>query len=419
MQDFVHDDADTGAGHAHAAGPSVTMRASEFRHRARTMASTPPSPTVGTADSDFRDSASRAASAWPDSTRPEPRASAFAPSSLDWSAQPSPGKGVGSAFDVCHVGVVLRAVLLVQGVVALAVLHQASDATAWLAAFAQASIASLWGILLWLAASCLLKRWLSALDVTWQWLAAVVLGGLCAALGVMLLRSSGLVADLPDAGPVAALASGAAIAAALFYWLRLRALARMPADATARLAELQSRIRPHFLFNTLNTAVTLVRLDPERAEAVLEDLAELFRVALTESGGSVSLAEEVELARRYLAIEQVRFGERLQVHWEMDPAAGVARVPPLLLQPLIENAVRHGIEPSASGGTVRVRSRARRGHAVIDVVNTLGGTPSTPGHGIALRNVRERLRLMHDVASQFTARRDGNAFRVHIVVPLP
>ncbi|HSN32238.1 MAG TPA: histidine kinase, partial [Ideonella sp.] len=184
--------------------------------------------------------------------------------------------------------------------------------------------------------------------------------------------------------------------------------------------ELQSRIRPHFLFNTLNTAVTLVRVDPARAEAVLEDLAELFRVALSsDRGEAVSLAEEVELARRYLDIEQVRFGMRLRIGWEVDPAGGAARVPPLLLQPLVENAVRHGIEPATGGGTIRVRVRVRGGQALIDIVNTLGEAPSSPGHGMALANVRERLRLMHDVAAHFDARRDGDVFRVRIVVPLP
>src|SRR3954447_18526716 len=132
--------------------------------------------------------------------------------------------------------------------------------------------------------------------------------------------------------PASAVA-GARGGATIFQWLRLRAKARLPADTTAKLAELQSRIRPHFLFNTLNTALSLVRLDPARAEEVLEDLAELFRVALTDSGESVSLAEEVELAQRYLAIEQIRFGERLKVSWELAAAAGGARVPPLLLQP--------------------------------------------------------------------------------------
>ncbi|HKX44812.1 MAG TPA: histidine kinase, partial [Burkholderiaceae bacterium] len=213
-------------------------------------------------------------------------------------------------------------------------------------------------------------------------------------------------------------AAGAGFAAVFYMWLQLRTEATLPADTTARLAELQSRIRPHFLFNTLNTALALVRLDPARAEGVLEDLAELFRVAISDSADSASLAEEVELAQRYLAIEQIRFGDRLAVQWELDPEAGAARVPPLLLQPLIENAVRHGIEPAATGGTIRVRTRVKSGRAQLVVVNTVPDTPSRPGHGIALRNVRERLRLMHDVAAQFEARRDDGFYRVQIGIPL-
>ena len=250
-----------------------------------------------------------------------------------------------------------------------------------------------------------------------RWAVAMAMGALAAALPALLVQSLGLdmLGAHPLLGPVAA---GVAGAAAVYGWLQLRARALLPADTTARLAELQSRIRPHFLFNTLNTALALVRVDPARAEGVLEDLAELFRVALTDIGESVSLAEEVELARRYLAIEQVRFGTRLNIVWELDEAAGEARVPPLLLQPLVENAVRHGVEPAAEGGTVRIRTRVKLGRAQVVIANTVPATPSRPGSGMALKNVRERLHLMHDMAAQFEARRVEGAFRVQLVVPL-
>jgi two-component system sensor histidine kinase AlgZ len=355
------------------------------------------------------------------STRPsELRSGVFGSSvlgQLDAHAQAAHLSGAGSAFDVCHVGVVLRAVLLVQAVVALGVLYTATHWDEWVGQLARGSILSLWGVVAWLAVACALKRWLAHLPTVWQWVAATTLGALCATLGATLLRLTSFT-DAPERLWIAPLLSGAAMAAALFYWLRLRAQAQLPADTTARLAELQSRIRPHFLFNTLNTAMTLVRVDPARAEAVLEDLAELFRVALSEAGESVSLADEVELARRYLDIEQVRFGQRLQVSWDIDANANGARVPPLLLQPLVENAVRHGVEPDAAGGVIRVRTRVKRAHAVIDIVNSVCDTPSQPGHGIALLNVRERLRLMHDVAAQFEARRERDVFRVQIVVPM-
>ena len=211
--------------------------------------------------------------------------------------------------------------------------------------------------------------------------------------------------------------AGAALAGAAWAWLDLRARLWQPVDASVRLAELQSRIRPHFLFNALNTALALVRVDPARAEGVLEDLAQLFRVALADAGDSVSLDEEIDLAQRYLAIEQIRYGKRLQVSWDIDARVGRARVPPLVLQPLVENAVRHGVEPSVQGARIWVqaeRSAARRW------CWSATRCPRRPraGHGMALRNVRERLRLLHDVAGQCDVWREGELFRARIIVPL-
>ncbi len=154
---------------------------------------------------------------------------------------------------------------------------------------------------------------------------------------------------------------------------------------------------------------------------MLEDLSELFRVALVDSGDAVTLGEEVELARRYLAIEQIRFGDRLQVSWELDHTATPARVPPLLLQPLVENAVRHGVEPASQGGWVRVRTKVRRGHVLVSVANSLPPADragAVTGHGMALRNVKERLRLMHDVSAHFSAGPEDDTWRVQISIPL-
>ncbi len=349
-------------------------------------------------------------------------------------AEPLPA--AASPFDVCHVGVVLRALLFVHTVVAVGVLFGAASVAGWLRLFAAGSGVALPAVLMWLLAACGLKRVLGALPAAGQWAAAAGLGAASGALGA----AFGALLNADPAGGVlfgdslfgnalfgnalggsmtlATAAAGAALAAIVYGWLALRAQASLPADTTARLAELQSRIRPHFLFNTLNTALALVRLDPARAEGVLEDLAELFRVAISDSREAVTLAEEVEVAQRYLAIEQIRFGERLQVSWELDPAAGGARVPPLLLQPLVENAVRHGVEPGAAGGTIRIRTQVRLGRAVLSIANSVPAEPSRPGNGMALRNVRERLRLMHDVAAQCDTRLERGVFRVQIVVPL-
>jgi len=364
---------------------------------------------------------SRAARLGAPPSRPaEARSTGFGTTVFDAIGPAEPARAAAhSVFDVCHAGVALRAVLFVHAVVAVGVLfNAAANLSAWLALVATASSAALPGVLLWLLVACGLSRPLGALPLAAQWVFAVLLG---AAGGVVGSAPAWLLlgGDTLGTTPWLALAlSGAGLAAVMFQWLRMRTQAMLPADTTARLAELQSRIRPHFLFNTLNTALTLVRLDPARAEGVLEDLAELFRVAISDSGESVTLAEEVELAKRYLAIEQIRFGSRLQVTWELDAEAGAARVPPLLLQPLVENAVRHGVEPSDVGGVIRVRTRVKLGRALVSIVNSVPATPSRPGNGMALRNVRERLRLMHDVAAQFETRREGDVFRVQIVVPL-
>ena len=320
-------------------------------------------------------------------------------------------------FDVCHVGVVLRGLLFVHVVVALGVSFQANSLQAWLLQLAAGSAGALPAVLLWLLLTCALKRPLAALSEPAQWASVLATGAFSGVVGAWMASLPG-----PDAvaspGLLGPALVGGALAGVMFQWLRMRAQALMPVQTAARLAELQSRIRPHFLFNTLNTALTLVRLDPARAEGVLEDLAELFRVALSEGGEAVTLHDEVELAKRYLAIEQIRFGSRMVVEWELDEAAALARVPPLLLQPLVENAVRHGIEPSDTGGTLRVRTRVQLGRAVITISNSVPEAPSRPGNGMALNNVRERLRLMHDVAAQFEVRRDPRAFRVQIMVPL-
>lgn len=353
-------------------------------------------------------------SAWHDSV--QGRASqGFAPTELSGPGT-APLLDPARAFDVCHVGLVLRAVLGVQVMLSLGAALVARDGGQWLALTANGTVVTMFAVLPWLLIVCAAKRLWPRLPEPAQWLSLTALGAAGALLGFGLLTMTG---DEPASpwrwGSVGA--AGASGAAVLLAWLKLREHSQRPADALAQLVELQSRIQPHFLFNTLNSAIALVQIDPARAEGVLEDLAELFRVALADSKTSVTLAEEVELARRYLAIEQIRFGSRLRVTWRLDPAAGSARLPPLLLQPLVENAVRHGVEPNDDGGELEVTTARRGAEVEIRVVNTVGGPARTAGHGLALRNVRQRLRLMHDVAAHFDLQPGDGHFSVHIVVP--
>jgi two-component system sensor histidine kinase AlgZ len=255
---------------------------------------------------------------------------------------------------------------------------------------------------------------LARLGSTAQQLAGVGLGALAGLYGCAVLFLVGVLAPAPW---LASAFSGALLSALLVAALVLRAKGRTPAATAARLSELQARIRPHFLFNTLNSAIALVRAEPARAEALLEDLSDLFRHALVEQGEFVSLADEIALARRYLAIEQVRFGERLQVEWALDAAASVAKLPPLLLQPLVENAVCHGVEPSPTGAQIRISTQRRGATVVIKVTNTVPVGGGHRGNGVALHNVRERLSLLHDVQGQFQSGLKDGVFQVRIEVP--
>lgn len=322
-------------------------------------------------------------------------------------------------FDACQVGVVLRMVLFVEAAAAIVCLFVAPAFAEWLALLATVTGGALPATLLWLLAACWLKRPLGRLPPAWQYAAGALLGAMSGLYGCGLLRLTGILQAAPW---LASALAGVMVSGLMMAALVLRARGRTPAATTARLEELQARIQPHFLFNTLNSAIALVREEPARAEALLEDLSELFRQALADPGESVTLADEIALAERYLAIEQVRFGDRLRVQWDLDAQAGAARLPPLLLQPLVENAVKHGVEPSPEGATIRVRTERRGSMTVVEVINSLpplrwADEPLPRGHGIALANVRDRLRLLHDVQAQFSAGMDRRSYRVRIVVP--
>lgn len=318
-------------------------------------------------------------------------------------------------FDACQTGVVLRAVLFVELCVGVGVVFSATTFMEWVLLLALVTGGALPATLAWLLAACASKRLLARMAPAWQYVAAVFMGVLAGLYGCLMLSVSGLLSDPPW---IACASSGALLSSLLVAALVLRAKGRMPAHTSARLAELQSRIRPHFLFNTLNSAIALVRAEPAKAEALLEDLSDLFRHALKDADTPVTLAEEITLAQRYLAIEQVRFGERLNVQWSIDPQADGALLPPLLLQPLVENAVRHGVEPSTEGADVRISTQRRGSVVVIKVTNTMPAGQGERGHGLALHNVRDRLALLHDVHGQFRCGFRDGVYQVRMEVPL-
>jgi two-component system, LytTR family, sensor histidine kinase AlgZ len=317
-------------------------------------------------------------------------------------------------FDACHVGVILRSVLSVQLVLAVGVMFEANDLHTWMRLTAIIMGGALPATLLWLVLACALKRVLHRLTRRAQWVAGMGLGAVAGLYGCGMLVFVGFVQPAPW---LASALTGMMLAAALVAVLEWRAQQRRPATAAARLTELQSRIRPHFLFNTLNSAIALVRAEPAKAEMLLEDLSELFRSALVDQGDAVTLEQEIELAKRYLAIEEVRFGLRLRTTWAIDDKCLKAKLPPLILQPLVENAVKHGVEPSASGADIKISAQRRGDTVVIKITNTAPAGQGHAGHGVALRNVQERLGLLHDVQSSFRCTFIDGVYQVRMEVP--
>lgn len=212
------------------------------------------------------------------------------------------------------------------------------------------------------------------------------------------------------------------MAALVLFYFNWRHHRLSPAWSEARLMALQARIQPHFLFNSLNSVLSLIRVDPGRAETMLEDLCDLYRSLLGDSRQLVPLSQELELARTYVQIESIRFGPRLQVHWQCDTAPAQALVPPLLLQPLLENAVRYGVEPQEQGATIGVEVRAEAGQLLVRVCNPVLANPvpsqNGTGNHMALDNLRERLALHFDAEAALTTSANAHTFEVQVRLPV-
>jgi two-component system, LytTR family, sensor histidine kinase AlgZ len=213
----------------------------------------------------------------------------------------------------------------------------------------------------------------------------------------------------------------------------------------ARLQVLRARIRPHFLFNTINAVLGIIRAQPKKAETALEDMADLFRMAMSDARDLVPLSREIQLSKQYIALEQLRMGERLSVDWQMQDVPENALIPPLLLQPLLENAVYHGIEALPQGGNIKIVLRrngdelrltvenpcVERGipakglHGAGDLHNNYEHERSAPATGnkqrsnnkMALQNIRERLDLLFDAEARYHVESGKNFYRVEIVLP--
>ncbi|WP_006787939.1 sensor histidine kinase [Thiorhodospira sibirica] len=258
---------------------------------------------------------------------------------------------------------------------------------------------------------CVLRPWLGKLALVWQsliaWFLIQASTAICSVPAYQLIQphSANMSASLHSVHHfllhnllISAIIGAVALR---YFYVQQNWKLQLQAESQARIQALQARIRPHFLFNALNTIASLIRTRPETAEVAVLDLADIFRATLHERVWS-TLAEELELVRRYLHTEELRLGARLHVQWHIDQ--GIAHntaLPALLLQPLVENAVYHGIEPCAHGGTITIRLVRHAHHLIIEINNprleTDERTHQNAGSGqqLALENIRQRLALLY------------------------
>jgi len=318
--------------------------------------------------------------------------------------------------DFRNLGVVLRTLLLINAVALLAALARNAQ---WsrlpqelveLAAVVEPPLIGALAVLYLLQP--LLQRAPRALAWVLVFACAAALAG-----GFQWLLDGNAGDGVADAGARALLWSTAAAAAVLSYFT-LRGRAYSPALAEARLMALTARIRPHFLFNTLNAVLGVIRTEPRRAEAALEELSDLFRVLMQDHRELTTLGEELALCRQYLDLERLRLGERLVVKWNIAHCPQDALVPPLMLQPLLENAVYHGIEPAAGPGEIAISITRRGDELVVDLANPCQGERSLhSGNRMALDNIRERLMLFFDLEARLDAGVAEGEYRVRIRLP--
>lgn len=211
-----------------------------------------------------------------------------------------------------------------------------------------------------------------------------------------------------------------------YLYLQYLSSQQQQAGLEARVQALQARIRPHFLFNSMNSIAGLIPLDPHQAEEAVIDLAELFRTALKDSHDLVPLHQELEVCQRYLRIEKLRLGDRLTMDWQIVPGLETLRLPPLCIQPLVENAIYHGIQPRPEGGTLSLRIYRQKDAYYIEVTNPLPArTPASEsvsaehqGNRVALDNIRSRLEAFYGNQAVLKTSRQDDKFTAIIRIPL-
>ncbi|MGH8124904.1 MAG: sensor histidine kinase [Rhodanobacteraceae bacterium] len=339
------------------------------------------------------------------------------------SAEPESNREHAELPDLCSLGSVFTLVIVAELVVVIDAL--APDAHMPWRGFSTATLFVVWLALLASLLLCrltpLLARWSRAAAWPLTWCALVAL--VAAASAVVAWLDHALGTQLTPVSEVRFVVENAVLTGLLgaallrYFYVLAEWRARLAAVARARFEALQARIRPHFLYNSMNTVAALVRVDPDAAERTVEDLSELFRASLGADDKPSTLGAELGLIGRYLAIEQLRLGDRLKVERDLDDLPAGMELPVLLLQPLVENAVYHGIQPRREGGTLRIAGRRVVDGIEIEIANPLPDTAAMPRSGHGLDNVRRRIAYHFGARGGVETHSEDGIFRVIVRLP--
>jgi two-component system sensor histidine kinase AlgZ len=307
--------------------------------------------------------------------------------------------------NLCTMQAVFFIVLLTQLMVFVLVLAQTSLALIW-QDLALTTLFAQWVVLLSAAILCQLRPWLKQRPLTVVFIICycviLTITVLVQMVGTWALNISGLVyitGTLTWWDRLREVLISAIITAVVlrFFFLQHEIVKQRQAELNSRLQALQSRIRPHFLFNSMNSIASLIATNPQVAEEAIEDLSELFRANLDSVETQIPLSEELDLCRRYLHIEGLRLGKRLTINWQMAELPNWIKVPILTIQPLLENAIYHGIQPLTAGGVVDIKVWYDAPFVQVEVRNPFAeqARQRTTGHGMALGNIRARLDALY------------------------
>jgi len=330
--------------------------------------------------------------------------------------------------DFCGVRIVFAVILIAELLaIVFTLVPPASD---FLSDLSMNSLFIQWIALTSVAALCLARPYLNALPDPW---AATLSYVLVLAIALLITEASWqIVYEWAGRGRQVRQTHGmfllrcmaiSAIISALalrYFYIQHQWRRQIESEARSRIQALQARIRPHFLFNCMNTIASLARTQPALAEQATEDLADLFRASLGEDSQTSTLEKELSLCRRYLRIEEHRLGSRLKVAWNVEGLPGQAPMPALTLQPLIENAIYHGIELLPEGGTVDIAGRHQGNRLELTIANPVpgeNGANRAPGKRLALANVQERLSACFGPQAEVTTRIADGRYIAQLIIP--